>query len=379
MHYQLAKTALSEEDQNNLTILLLAIFVAHNYLHTFTAHFALVKFNSQSTTVPSHAPRYSWKVGVPTFEFGTMHAILFQLGILPLTMCRLIISKASSTSLNIIIPFNEMQKYHIAIGYALVVMLFFTIVVFLMFFGVVCADGDQAFCAKFTSEIMITGYVIFGLFLSVGVTSFLRHVIPYRFFYFYHHLVFIAYAVTIAHTIDNVQRSKGGRSQAFKWVTASIFLYITDRAAMYLNQRHSSKILLNKSSLITKGSDKKMILLQVQKPVNFSFNPGQYVYMKIPDVDQFWHPFSIASSPYAKVLDFKIEVFGEKSWTNRLYEKLKTDIYIRETDNFEMNVVDSSFASEVEIMGPYGAGFVSNMKDFSHALLVGAGTGTMIN
>ena len=97
-----------------------------------------------------------------------MHAILFQLGALPITMCRLIISKASRTFLNSVIPFNEALKCHIAIGYTLVFMLFLTIVVFLMFFGVNCSDGDTSFCAKFTSEIMITGYVIFGLFLTVA-------------------------------------------------------------------------------------------------------------------------------------------------------------------------------------------------------------------
>ena len=284
---------------------------------SFTAHFALLKFNSQKEKVPEVAPRYSWKIGVPTFEFGTMHAILFQLGMLPVTMCRLIISKASSTVFNDVIPFNEMLKCHIAIGYTLVFMLFCTIVVFLMFFGVNCSDGDDAFCAKFTSEIMITGYVIFGLFLTVAITSYLRRIIPYRVFYVLHHIVFLTYAVTIAHTLDHVQRNKGGRSQTFKWFTASILLYITDRAAMYFNNRYEAQVLPT-SCTISNADGKKMVILKVKKPELFYFRPGQYVYIKIPTIDNIWHPFSVASSPTSDDVDFYIEVFGEGSWTNNL-------------------------------------------------------------
>lgn len=327
------------------------------------------KFNSQTSKVPVTAPRYSWKVGVPTFEFGTMHAILFQLGLLPLTMCRLIISKASNTFVNTIIPFNEMLKCHIAIGYMLVLMLFFTIVVFLMFFGVNCADGDQTFCTNFFTEIMITGYVIFLLFLSVAVTSYLRTVIPYRFFYVYHHLVFIIYALTIAHTIDHVQRTKGGRSQTFKWFTMSILLYLTDRASMYLNHRYKSRILLNESSVIASQDGKKMVILEVQKPDLFYFQPGQYFYLKIPSIDNIWHPFSVASSPESNRIVFYIEVFGEKSWTKKLFDKLSTssdgDAKNDKVDVFDLNIGPDIYDDAIEVMGPYGTK-LGTMKEHSH-------------
>ena len=92
---------------------------------------------------------------------SAMHTILFQLAILPLTMCRLLISNLWNSPLGKYFPFNEMTKCHIALGYTLVFLLFATIVVFLMFFGVLCNSGAQAFCDKFKTEIIITGYVIF--------------------------------------------------------------------------------------------------------------------------------------------------------------------------------------------------------------------------
>ena len=326
------------------------------------------KYNFQKSTVPEAASRYTWKIGVPTFEFGTMHAILFQLAVLPLTMCRLIISKASRLNvLSSVIPFNEMLKCHIAIGYTLVCMLFLTIIIFLLFFGVNCVDGNQAFCNKFTDEIMITGYVIFALFLAVAITSYFRTVIPYRVFYVTHHIVFITYALTIAHTIDIVQRNKGGRSQTFKWFTSSILIYITDRASMYFNQRYDTKIAISQSSIIASLDGKKMIILEVKKPDLFYFQPGQYVYLKVPSIDNIWHPFSVASSPNSQNVVFYIEVFGEKSWTNGLYEKISNDFVATDIN------VDNS----IQIMGPYGTS-LGDVKNYSHGVIIGAGTGKAI-
>ncbi len=90
-----------------------------------------------------------------------MHAILLQLGVLPLTMCRLLIANLWNTPLGRYIPFNEMTKCHIAIGYSFMVLLFGTSIVFVMFFAVLCDNGEQMFCVKLRNEIMITGYIIF--------------------------------------------------------------------------------------------------------------------------------------------------------------------------------------------------------------------------
>jgi hypothetical protein len=51
----------------------------------------------------------------------------------------------------------------------LVSFVFLATVFFFAFFGLLCSDGEQAFCDKFTSEIMITGvWLIRVLFVSVA-------------------------------------------------------------------------------------------------------------------------------------------------------------------------------------------------------------------
>jgi len=356
------------------------------------AHFGFSKFQSQVEKVPPAAPRYAWKVGIPTFEFGTMHVILFHLALIPLTMCRFTISKAAETFINDFLPLHEALKCHIALGYVVITLLFVTIAGFLTFFGVLCNDGNQAFCAKFTNEIMITGYVIFVVFITLGVTSYLRHKIPYKVFYIIHHLFLIAYAVTIAHTIDIVERKNGGRSQTFKWFSASLLLYVTDRAILYLNHRYGSVVIASsdsatqdKNKAITFHDDgassssstsgKNMIYLKIRKPKMFHFKPGQYVYLKIPQIDRSWHPFSIASSPDSAFMEFYIERFGEKSWSGKLCILLNEDGHISLKDMFVDN--STTPAIKVQVMGPYGLSFVRKNGQYSHGLLFGSGTGVV--
>ena len=341
-------------------------------------HFGLIKFHIQQEVVPINANRYWWKILVPTFEFGTMHAILLQLALIPLTMCHLTISNLQKYRLiKHFIPFQSVLRYHISLGYVIVFLVFLTTVVFLSFFGVLCSDGDEEFCNKLTSEIMITGYVIFAGFMTVGVTSYLRNVIPYRVFYAIHHLIFVVYILVIAHTFDAVARRDGGRSQTFKWFSASILYYVSDRAAMYMGHRYKTYI---ESSSIAHGNDgtRKLILLRLKKPTLFHFQPGQYIKLRIQSIDNTWHPFSIASGPESNILVFYIEVSGKNSWTSKLWNLTKRtcveNIVGSNKNDSERDNPTTCVKQSVEIMGPYRTAF-DNESKHSEALIIGGGTG----
>lgn len=107
---------------------------------------------------------YFWKVLTPSFEFGAMHVVLFQLALLPLTMSRFFITKLSQTSMKHVIPFHNIMGMHYYLGYFMVFTVFFTTVFFFIFFGQLCyqqntgrepldGDGNKSFCLKFTSEV----------------------------------------------------------------------------------------------------------------------------------------------------------------------------------------------------------------------------------
>lgn len=113
---------------------------------------------------------------------------------------------------------------HIYLGYMMVIIVFAATIFYLTFFaGVMCKRGETDFCDKFTSEIMCTGYGILATLLLITVTARFRHKIPYEVFYVVHHLVFIMYAITVAHTFDIEQRrGKTERSQTYSWFSASM-------------------------------------------------------------------------------------------------------------------------------------------------------------
>merc|ERR1711991_373834 len=84
------------------------------------AHFFLIKYRAQAKKVPRGANLYWWKRLTPPFEFGAMHAILFQMALLPLTMARRNLATMSDNSyLMKIIPFNRITGMHIHLGYTM--------------------------------------------------------------------------------------------------------------------------------------------------------------------------------------------------------------------------------------------------------------------
>jgi hypothetical protein len=65
--------------------------------------------------------------------------------------------------------------------------------------GSFCADGEQAYCDKFTLEIMITGYGILAILLIIAATS--CHQIPYHYEIFSRHLLSM-YIIVVIQTFD---------------------------------------------------------------------------------------------------------------------------------------------------------------------------------
>ncbi|KAJ1428590.1 hypothetical protein B484DRAFT_396704 [Ochromonadaceae sp. CCMP2298] len=367
-------------------------------------HFFLIKYNQKLIAVPIIAHRYNWKVFVPSVEFGTMHAILLQFALLPLTMSRHLVTVLSgSPALRRVVPFHRMTDMHVYLGYLVVVVTFLSTCGFIMFFGLLCyeqnmgleptpPDNERTFCTNFQTEIMGTGYGIIAGLLLLGGSSYLRHSMPYELFYALHHLVFVIFAVTIAHTLDANFRRGQVRSQTFKWFSASLVLYFTDRIYMWANQSRCdvvrcesfSTAALHPSASMEAGAsadkDKdphatnappspqrdreraRAVLLALRRPLGFDFQPGQYAYLKCDRIDPTWHPFSVASDSHSDLLEFYIETRGDPgSWTHRLWELGKT--------------VGTSAPLQVQVMGPYGPQL--DLQDHTHLLLIGTGTGVV--
>ena len=64
----------------------------------------------------------------------------------------------------------------------------------------------------------------------------------------------------------------------------------------------------------------KVVNLVIKRPPNFSFKPGDYIFLNIPSIAYFeWHPFTISSAPeQADTISLHIRAVGH--WTNSLYQ-----------------------------------------------------------
>ena len=151
--------------------------------------------------VSQDAPNYWLKRLMPPFEFGLMHALLLQMALLPLTMCKTLLAGLSSRFPHAL-PFEHMTQFHIHVGYTFCGLMLVATVPFVAFLWKVCGDHLQGLdpmdaCAMLTSEIMITGWVIFGLVLVVVVSSYFRQHLPFEWFMTLHYFVLAVYAVTV--------------------------------------------------------------------------------------------------------------------------------------------------------------------------------------
>uniref|UniRef100_A0A0G4FBX9 FAD-binding FR-type domain-containing protein n=1 Tax=Chromera velia CCMP2878 TaxID=1169474 RepID=A0A0G4FBX9_9ALVE len=329
------------------------------------AHFFLEKFNAQSAAVPLKANRAWAKRVVPALEFGAMHAILFQIVLIPITMSRFTLTRLSMTKLNKIIPFEHMVEFHIHLGYVFCAIMILSVIVFFAFFGVLCQDWKDGveptdqFCKKFESEIMGTGYGILASTLIVMFTSYFRSRLKYEVFYYVHHLVFAMYTLALLHTLDVEFRDKGlNRSQNFRWFSGPLLFYATDRLWAGLSTFTGVK-----AQSVDVSDDTQAVLLNLEKPWNFLFQPGQYAFLQCPEIDQTWHPYSIGSDPTSGTLLFLIQTFGPNSWSGKLSQRVKSLAAEKNLRALTFNVQ---------------GGFGSAVQDSSHydsVIAVGTGTG----
>ncbi|XP_057364897.1 NADPH oxidase 5-like [Daphnia carinata] len=69
----------------------------------------------------------------------------------------------------------------------------------------------------------------------------------------------------------------------------------------------------------------QVVRLKIERPPDFEFHAGDYVYVNIPQVARFeWHPFTISSAPeHEDYMTLHVRVAG--GWTGRLYSMCQED------------------------------------------------------
>lgn len=155
--------------------------------------------------------KYYVKLTLPAFLYGIMHVLLFQMALLPLTMCRVSLSYLNQTSFKKVLPLNNILAVHIYLGYLVVGLSLMVTITYLAYYGILCEDegtGDDNnadgtnYCYKVSTEIFLTGIAMMVLLFLIGSVSLVRDLIPYEVFRYVHHLTLVVYGLAVLHTID---------------------------------------------------------------------------------------------------------------------------------------------------------------------------------
>ena len=134
-------------------------------------------------------------------------------------------------------------------------------------------------------------------------------------------------------------------------VGASLLIYATSKFWTKFGSTHKCKVL-------SREVLNNVVVLTVERPAAFRFEAGQSANLRIPEIDTFAHPFSIASGPKSAKLVFIIEIISAESWTGQLAYAAPEKI------------------PYVMVSGPFGNP-VANLKDTDAVLAIGTGTGVV--
>lgn len=206
---------------------------------------------------------------------------------------------------------------------------------------------------NFTIPLVVVCSAVALLFLGVFSLSYFRR----KFFevFYYTHTV-AAYALIPAVLYHG--------AASWEYMVPSLTLWLIDRIGrLYASQREYEVLKMEPI-----GRNFTKIAFTPNSGATFSFIPGQYVFVNIPEISLLeWHPFSIAS-PFLEgqpLLEIYVrKVGGENSWTSRLYDLAKA-------------CSAGDVAVSLRVDGPYGTpiNVEASEDDSTCVLLACAGIG----
>ena len=124
------------------------------------------------------------------------------------------------------------------------------------------------------------------------------------------------------------------------------------RSIVMARTRYPRKAFLKKIS-------ETVVEISFPKTAAFSYNPGQYIYIAIPEISWLqWHPFSISSSPKQRVVTLHVRKAG--NWTSAMFD-----------------LVEKKQEVSILIEGPYGNLSVDIFGDkYQSIMLLSGGIGS---
>ena len=195
------------------------------------------------------------------------------------------------------------------------------------------------------TDVGLSGLIALGALLLMWffALGFLRRSGWFEAFYFSHLLYVAFFGVLLYHAPD-----------FWKWAAAPLSLFAVEIVLRRAHKRSSSVV--TRSKVLPHG----VTHLRLRRPRGFTFQPGDYLFLKLPKGSRFeWHPFTISSGAEQDEIGVHIRSLG--NWTSAVHRRFA-------------GLRGRAQQLPALINGPYGtpSGRIFRSR---HAILIGAGIG----
>lgn len=219
--------------------------------------------------------------------------------------------------------------------------------------------------------------------LSVG-----RWLNDFNNFWYSHHLFSVFYIALLFHPMPALpdERNEWGISDAWLWVGIPVLIYLAERAVRVKRSTSNTRVI--GAELL----DGDVVGLKFLRPRGFKYTPGQYVFIRCPQISRFeWHPFTLTSCPGDSYLGIHVRKAGD--WTGALHDLVlehqrkknatQVELTVGQSKASKYNVkpvageemeVAERFDFTISVDGPFGAP-AQNYTDYKVLVLIGAGIG----
>jgi predicted ferric reductase/Ca2+-binding EF-hand superfamily protein len=273
-------------------------------------------------------------------------ALDFDGALILIPVMRRLLTWARATWLHRIVPIDEAVRFHQLVGHTM----FGTAIAHTTAFALAHLAGHRKSTLVdlfFFTERGLSGFLLLAVFAVMWTFSlpFIRRSNRFELFYFTH-LLYVGWLVlAIVHAPAIL---------AFAGVP---LLGFGIEQILRLRRRGLATTIPNAQALRS-----GVARLEIARPPGFSFQPGDYVFLRIPDVaKREWHPFTLSSAPEERALTVHVRSLG--NWTHALRRKIE-----------ERYAWGTTKPMQAFVDGPYGSPSAA-IFDSEVAVLVGAGIG----
>ncbi len=192
----------------------------------------------------------------------------------------------------------------------------------------------------------LTGVILLSTFglMWIFAQDFFRKKGWFEVFYVTHSLYILFFAALLVHAPN-----------FWKWAIIPLAAYGFE---LYLKRYRKHEVsFVDEATALPSGVSR----LKIHRPEGFGFQPGDYIFLKIPRVSRFeWHPFTISSNPEEQSL-LSVHIRSLGNWTRAVYSLVES-------------LSRKKQRLPVEIRGPYGTPS-TRIFHSKCAVLIGAGIG----